>query len=244
MKLISWALCLCVTMQAVVYADAACCGWPKQLGRHALGDLHDSFWGVPLLFFATGAGVTAGLSGMDESIRQKVAGHNYLGSWNTIATYAGASYSINGAAVLTYAGGLISKNEGWRRTGEVLVEALLFTEGITAGLKYSVNRQRPNGDDHSFPSGHAARTFAAASALTALYGWWGVPALVAAGAISASRVTSNSHYLTDVLFGAILGSTIGYGTAHFHKRDRRLLFTLLPMTLTSGGGGLQIAGTW
>lgn len=245
-----WAVLLLVTMMLSsvhvgdAYADEGHVSWPRQMAQHAWGDLRNSFWGMPLVFFLGGAGLTANLSGLDDTIQQKVSGHNYLGQWNTIANYAGAAYTVDGAAALTYVGGLISKNEEWRRTGEVLVEALVFTEGITAGLKYAVDRQRPNGGDHSFPSGHAARTFAAASALTTLYGWWGVPALAAAGAISASRVTSNKHYLTDVLFGAVLGSTIGYGTAQFHKHDRKLLFTVLPMTMPEGGAGLQIAGMW
>lgn len=218
--------------------------WPRQVAQHAWGDVRSSFWGVPLLFFATGAGVTAGLSGLDDTLREKVMGHNYLGRWNTVSNYAGAAYTVDGAAALTYMGGLVSRNKEWRRAGEVLVESLVFTEGVTAGLKYAVNRQRPNGGDYSFPSGHAARTFCAASALTTMYGWWGVPAFVAAGAISASRITSDSHYFTDVLFGAVLGSTIGYGTAHFHQRDRPLLFTILPMATPAGGGGIQLAGVW
>lgn len=229
---------------ALVDAQALHTPWPKQLVQHAWGDIYDSVWGVPLLFFATGAGVTAGLAGMDDTIREKVAGHNYLGKWNTIANYAGEAYTVDSAAALTYVGGLIGKNEEWRRTGEVLVESLIITEGLTAGLKYAVNRQRPNGGNYSFPSGHAARTFCAASALTTMYGWWGVPAFVAAGAISASRVTSDSHYLSDVLFGAVLGSTIGYGTAHFHSKGQPLLFTVLPMSMPGGGGGIQIAGSW
>lgn len=217
---------------------------PKQVVQHAWGDIHDSFWGVPLLFFASGAGVTAGLAGMDDTIKEKVTGHNYLGKWNTISNYAGAAYTVDSAAALTYVGGLISKSEEWRRAGEVLVESLIIAEGVTAGLKYTVNRQRPNGGNYSFPSGHAARTFCAASALTTMYGWWGVPAFVAAGAISASRITSDSHYFTDVLFGAVLGSTIGYGTAHFHKKGKPLLFTVLPMATAAGGGGIQVAGSW
>lgn len=243
-KTIVFLCIITLTLPVFAAADDGHVPWPKQVAQHAWGDISNSFWGVPLLFFATGAGVTAGLAGIDDSLKQKVSGHNYGGKWNAISNYAGAAYTVDGAAALTYVGGLISKNERWRRTGEVLVESLVFTEGITAGLKYAVNRQRPNGGNYSFPSGHASRTFAVASALTTMYGWWGVPALVAAGAISAGRITSDSHYLSDVLFGAVLGSTIGYGTAHFHKEGKPLLFTVLPMTTPTAGGGIQIAGTW
>lgn len=246
MKKIALILCLTLFAGAPAFADTTTdhVAWPKQVVQHAWGDISNSFWGMPLLFFAAGAGVTAGLSGFDDTIKQKATGHNYGGKWNSISNYAGASYTVDGAAALTYVGGLISKNEQWRRTGEVLVESLVFTEGVSAGLKYAVNRHRPDGGNYSFPSAHAARTFAAASALTTMYGWWGVPALVAAGAISAGRITSNSHYLSDVLFGAVLGSTIGYGTAHFHKQGKPLLFTVLPMTTPTSGGGIQIAGVW
>lgn len=64
--------------------------------------------------------------------------------------------------------------------------------------------------DASFPSGHTAASFAAASALCfgrcRLY----IPALVLACAIAFSRLYLLVHFPTDVLAGAILGITCGF----------------------------------
>lgn len=60
--------------------------------------------------------------------------------------------------------------------------------------------------DFSFPSGHAAASFAAASAL--LYskcrGW--IPATALAAAIALSRLYLYVHYPSDVICGAVLGN--------------------------------------
>lgn len=74
------------------------------------------------------------------------------------------------------------------------------------GLKYNVDRERPNGHDHSFPSGHTAAAFAGAGFLQMRYGWWyGVPAYALAAFTGYSRVESHNHWTSDVLAGAAIG---------------------------------------
>ena len=61
------------------------------------------------------------------------------------------------------------------------------TFGVTRALKYGINSERPNGGDHSFPSGHASGAFSGASYLHYRYGWkWGLPAYVAASVVCTS----------------------------------------------------------
>ena len=81
------------------------------------------------------------------------------------------------------------------------------TLAVTYALKYSVHEERPNGEDsHSFPSGHAAVTFAGAEFIRKEYGWsWGIPAYVAATFVGFSRVNAREHYTWDVLSGATIG---------------------------------------
>lgn len=58
----------------------------------------------------------------------------------------------------------------------------LTTVGITYGSKYGVRSTGPDGQQHSFSSGHAAVTFSAAQFLQKRYGWeYGVPAYLLAG---------------------------------------------------------------
>ena len=86
----------------------------------------------------------------------------------------------------------------------------IVTSIVTHGLKIGVGRTRPNDGRSSFPSGHSSATFANATVLQRHFGWKvGIPAYAFATYIAASRLPSNSHYLSDVIFGAALGITAG-----------------------------------
>jgi len=79
--------------------------------------------------------------------------------------------------------------------------------GLTYALKLSVDKERPNGGDMSFPSGHAAAAFNGASFIQRRYGWaCGLPAYTAAAFVGYSRIQSEDHYLEDVLAGAFIGA--------------------------------------
>ena len=70
----------------------------------------------------------------------------------------------------------------------------------------------------SFPSGHSAASFAAATVVFAYFRRWGAAALVLAALIAFSRVFLFVHYPTDVLAGAALGALCALGVlAVFHK---------------------------
>ena len=58
-----------------------------------------------------------------------------------------------------------STTNKWSHMGLDLVRAELLEEGLVQAIKLSVNRTRPNGQPYSFPSGHAAATFAFASVI-------------------------------------------------------------------------------
>jgi len=59
--------------------------------------------------------------------------------------------------------------------------------------------------DHSFPSGHAATSFACATVLAWAFPRLAVPLYLLAAAIAFSRVYVGVHYPLDVLAGAALG---------------------------------------
>lgn len=85
-------------------------------------------------------------------------------------------------------------------------ESFAVTEGVTYGLKYTVNETRPNGGSQSFPSGHTSVSFCGAEFIRKRYGWQlGVPAYAAASFVAYSRVESNEHYPHDVIAGAAIG---------------------------------------
>ncbi|HKK07287.1 MAG TPA: phosphatase PAP2 family protein [Gemmatimonadota bacterium] len=67
----------------------------------------------------------------------------------------------------------------------------------------------------SFPSGHAAYTFAVAGGIDAVtHGW--LPAAAAytvASATALSRVYDDKHWLSDIVVGSLLGATVSHFTA-------------------------------
>jgi membrane-associated phospholipid phosphatase len=101
-----------------------------------------------------------------------------------------------------------------------LLRAELEEEAIVQALKLSVRRTRPDGTRYSFPSGHAAATFALAAVLERHLGYrlaW--PTLAIATYVATSRLHDNVHYLSDVVFGAAVGTATGWTVVGRHGRS-------------------------
>ncbi|HEV3218828.1 MAG TPA: phosphatase PAP2 family protein [Candidatus Acidoferrales bacterium] len=64
-------------------------------------------------------------------------------------------------------------------------------------------------DKFSFPSGHTITAFAITIALGTCYPAFQFPLLVVAASIGLSRIVLGMHYLSDVIAGTFLGSTLG-----------------------------------
>ena len=92
-----------------------------------------------------------------------------------------------------------------------LGESFAVAVGVTYGLKYSIDERRPNGENHSFPSGHVSVSFCAAEFIRKRYGWqYGIPAYAAASFVAYSRVESGQHHPHDVVAGAGVGILSSY----------------------------------
>ncbi|MGB5884692.1 MAG: phosphatase PAP2 family protein [Desulfobulbales bacterium] len=90
-------------------------------------------------------------------------------------------------------------------------KSFLSTVGVTYALQYSIDTTSPNGEEHSFPSGHTSTAFSGASFLQRRYGWkYGIPAYAAASFVGWSRIESDNHYLKDVLAGGAIGIITTY----------------------------------
>lgn len=115
--------------------------------------------------------------------------------------------------------GLLEKNKSVKEQSVEVIGSLALTTIATEGLKIIVNRQRPYEKytdiypyeyekGKSFPSGHAALAFSAATSLAIQYKKWYIvaPAYLWAASVSYSRLYLGQHYPSDILASAIVGS--------------------------------------
>ena len=71
---------------------------------------------------------------------------------------------------------------------------------VTHSLKRVVDKPRPNGGDHAWPSGHTSSAFSGATFLQIRNGWRvGVPAYLLAGYVGWTRAYVDAHDYWDVL---------------------------------------------
>ncbi|MFH1689774.1 MAG: phosphatase PAP2 family protein [Candidatus Eisenbacteria bacterium] len=111
--------------------------------------------------------------------------------------------------------------------------------GITYGLKYVVNAERPNGGDRSLPSGHASLSFCSAEFLRRRYGLaWGAPAYAVAGFVGYSRVDAREHYTADVMAGALIGAVSAWALTRPYEH------LSVDVTVSEGSCGLVVAYIW
>jgi membrane-associated phospholipid phosphatase len=128
-------------------------------------------------------------------------------------------------------------------------QAMVVNGAYSGLLKYSVQRERPDGSDRlSFPSGHTSTAFSLAAVADHHYGWKvGLPAYVLASGIGLSRIESNRHHLSDVLAGATLGIVVGRTVARLdaERPAKKRFVSVGPATDPHGQGvGLGLSASW
>lgn len=118
-----------------------------------------------------------------------------------------------------------------------------FAAGLMAAvvnsLKYTVDVERPDGSTrNSFPSGHSATAFMAATILHKEYGhrspWYSILGYAAATATGVTRQLNNRHWMSDIMVGAgigILTAELGYFLADLIYKDRGLYAVSGPVAL-------------
>jgi hypothetical protein len=138
--------------------------------------------------------------------------------------------------------GIKGKNSFGNRTA-LLIKSEAMMAVITYSLKKITRVPRPDtGEPTSFPSGHTAQAFAAATFMAKEYGhrsiWYPVGAYTIATGIGVLRVMNNRHWVSDVLAGAgigILSTNIVYLTHRYKWGGKNKSTTIVP-TYSSGPG--------
>jgi hypothetical protein len=127
-------------------------------------------------------------------------------------------------------GGVESRSD-WPRFWASSAASAAIMAGLVNGIKYTASEMRPDGSTrNSWPSGHTATAFLAATILHKEYGltrspWYSVGAYTIATATGVMRVLNNRHWISDVLSGAgigILSVELGYGLMDLLFKQRGL----------------------
>lgn len=177
-------------------------------------------WLVPF------AGLTAGFLVTDRDASLHLSNSSStLSHYRDFSNYGlvGVGGAVGGLYLWGKATSDPHKQEAGILSGEAAVNALLVTEV----LKYSFGRERPTVDSShgkfwqggdSFPSDHAAISWAAASVIAHEYPglFTKILAYGAASAIAISRVEGKSHFPSDVLVGSGIGWFAGWQAYHAH----------------------------
>jgi len=180
-------------------------------------------WLLPLTF------VTAGSIATDTAITPHLpSGTSTIQHSQDLSNYA--VIGMAGTVGSMYLLGSFTHNDHLKETGFLSGEAAVDSLLVTSALKIATRRDRPTENDgkgkfwrsgYSFPSEHAAASWAIASVLTRKYPGTLTNFLAygTAASISAARVTGRKHFTSDVLVGSALGWYIGRQVYRAHSSD-------------------------
>jgi membrane-associated phospholipid phosphatase len=211
---------------------------PPRTGiRALLANLGEDVTHLPakqnLYLAAIGGGLALGAHPFDRDFNVRLRSHyDIVNTAFAPGKYVGNTAEQVALSLGTYAYGRLFHAPKASHLGMDLLQAQILTEALVQPIKFAAQRERPDQSNrHSFPSGHSAVTFAGATVLERHLGWrksllgYGIASYVAA-----SRLHDNRHYLSDVLFGAAVGSIAGRTVVH-HAAD---YWSFAPVSVPGG----------
>jgi membrane-associated phospholipid phosphatase len=190
---------------------------------------HDALWVAPF-----GGATSLAFAYDQDALREVGNDRNFINNSDIVSGF-GSGYATFGEAGVLYLVGAFTHNDHLRETGVLGAEAVIDASIVAGGLKLATNRQRPDEGpgtggfwshgpsdyslSSSFPSGHAAASWALARVISDEYRGWPIKLGMYgfAAAISASRITSRKHFPSDVVVGGTLGYLIGGYVVHHHS---------------------------
>jgi membrane-associated phospholipid phosphatase len=217
---------------------------PPRTGIHALfGNMVEDVKHLPAMqnvyLAAIAGGLAAAAHPADQTFNVRLRSHyDAVNTAFAPGKYIGNTPEQVALSLGTYAFGRAFDQPKVSHLGMDLIQAQLLTEMLVEPLKFATRRERPDGSNRqSFPSGHAAVTFATATVIERHLGWRkSVLGYVIASYVAASRLHDNRHYLSDVIFGAGVGSIAGRTVVH-HASD---YWAFTPVSVPGGGVALLV----
>jgi len=196
-----------------------------------------------LYIAALGGGLALAAHPADENFNRRLISHyDVVNTAFKPGKIVGQTPLQVGAAILTYTYGRVFDQPKVSHFGMDLIRAQIINDVLTQTLKITTHRERPNHEDRrSFPSGHASITFATATVIERHLGWkQAALGYTIASYVAASRLHDNKHHLSDVIFGAAVG-TIAGRTVTEHGRE---VWTFAPAPVPGGVAMLATKTFW
>jgi membrane-associated phospholipid phosphatase len=230
-----------------VHPEPAHTGWAT-LGRDLLADVK-SFPRRPSTWVILGIGAGSALLAhpVDDDVNAHLVGKKGLSRAWAPGKYLGAAYTQAGVSLGLYVigryivppdpdapvvEGSSPRTNKWSHMGFDLLRAQILSQAVVQGMKYAARRDRPTGECCSFPSGHAAAAWAAASVIERHFGYrMALPTIVLASYVATSRLHENVHFLSDVLMGSAIGTATGWTVVGRHGRSS---YALTPVPVRGG----------
>jgi membrane-associated phospholipid phosphatase len=187
-----------------------------------------------LFWTAFGGASALAVHPADDNVNKSLTGSDFAHNFFGPGAVLGQLPTLLGTATATYVVGRLKDQPRVSHLGLDLIESIAISEGVTQAIKLTTGRERPDGSsNNSFPSGHAADTFAFATALERHLGWKGaLPAYIFSSYVAISRLPANRHWLSDAVFGSAVGIVAGR-TVTRHGRA-------FPLTVGAVPGGAAI----
>lgn len=201
----------------------------------------------------------------DESIYDRFKAYQDKNKWvddmSPVVTLLGDGNVSLGVSAFFYLSGLVIKDKKAKDTGKLVLMSLIHSGIVVQLLKHLAGRQRPqaeNGVDKwagpsgffkrykdnsdmfydAFPSGHTITAWSTATVIAHQYNKSVIIPIISYGLATLSglsRVTEDTHWLSDVFVGAVLGFAIG----KFIYKKRSQKFMVMPL-MENGKTGISI----
>ncbi len=201
----------------------------------------------------------------DESIYNRFKSYQNKNKWvddvSPIMTILGDGNVSLGVSGLFYLSGFLIKDEKAKDTGKLLLMSLIHSGVVVQLLKHLTGRQRPEAEKgvdrwdgpsgffkrykdnrdmyyDSFPSGHTITVWSTATVIAHQYNKSVIIPILSYGLATLSglsRITEDTHWLSDVFVGAVLGFAIGKFI--YKKRSRK--FMIMPL-IENGKTGINV----
>jgi membrane-associated phospholipid phosphatase len=189
--------------------------------------------------FGAAIGVTAALMPLDQTIARMASNNQqyYYSIPIVSGRVYGEWYSIGLVTVGFTSYGLLAHDTVAKKIAIELFQAGVYSEALTALLKYTIGRARPytglgpytfhplsffDYPYNSMPSGHMTSAIALSTVMSrhARKTIWKILAYVPAAFTMVSRIYQDQHFLSDEFLGSCIGYFVGNWVVNLHEQRK------------------------